>query len=324
MRGTYRPTAYHGGSGRRPFFEGWYVKIVSADLRHRMAVIPGIFRGADGDDEAFVQVLDGASGETTFHPCSPEQFIASRRELDVRVGRSRFTERGFSLELPELTGSITFTSDLDPWPVRPLEIGPMGWYGLVPFMQCYHGVPSFGHGLSGALVRAGEVLDFNGGRGYIEKDWGSGFPEGYVWMHSNHLEADREASLVASVAVIPWLGGAFRGFFVGLKHGGVLHRWATYRRSRERSLHVDDHGVRWEVTGPDGTLAISAQRVRGGVLHAPDRVAMHRRVEETLDARIHLTHTDPSGRVVLDTIAQCGGLEVAGDIDRLLDLTRRS
>lgn len=324
MRGTYRPRAYHGRTNRRPFFEGWYVKVVSADLRHRIAVIPGIFLGGGRDDEAFVQVLDGSTGNTQFHPFAPSAFVGARDRFDVRVGECHFGEAGFTVDLPGLTGRVDFATSLDPWPVRPLEIGPMGWYGLVPFMQCYHGVVSFGHDLRGHLVKDGLPMDFDGGRGYIEKDWGSAFPEGYVWLHSNHLSADASASLVASVAVIPWLSGAFRGFFVGLKHGGALYRWATYRRSKERSLDVDDHGVRWELTGPDGTLQITAERARGGVLHAPDRTAMHRRVEETLDAAMHVVHADPSGRVVFDSQAGCGALEVSGDIERLLDLARRS
>jgi hypothetical protein len=69
---------------------------------------------------------------------------------------------------------------------------------------------------------------------------------------------------VASVAIIPWLRGSFRGSIVGLRHGGRLHRWTTYNRSRERSLTIDDDRVRWSMEGPDGRLELEAERVRGG------------------------------------------------------------
>ena len=194
----------------------------------------------------------------------------------------------------------------------------MGWYGLVPFMECYHGIVSFGHGLRGDVLVEGTPASFDDGRGYLEKDWGRAFPSGYVWMQTNHIDADPAASLIASVAIIPWVRSSFRGFIVGLRHGGRLHRWATYNRSREVLLAIDDQHVRWTLEGPDGRLELIAERVRGGLLHAPLRTAMHQRVEETLDGRVSIRHLDPGGRVVLEGEGACAGMEVFGDIDRLL------
>ena len=65
-------------------------------------------------------------------------------------------------------------------------------------------------------------------------------------------------------------------------------------------------------------LELTADRPRGGLLHAPVRTEMHRRVEETLDATIRVRLLDPSGQVLLDDVGRCGGLEVHGDLDRLL------
>jgi len=65
-------------------------------------------------------------------------------------------------------------------------------------------------------------------------------------------------------------------------------------------------------------LEITADRPRGGLLHAPVRTEMHRRVEETLDASVHVRLLDIGGRVLLDDVGTCGGLEVHGDLERLL------
>ena len=46
VRGLRRPEAFHGSGVTSGFFEGWYVKVVSADQQQRWAVIPGIFRGS--------------------------------------------------------------------------------------------------------------------------------------------------------------------------------------------------------------------------------------------------------------------------------------
>ena len=68
LRGIRHPEAFHGRGVRRGFFEGWYSKLVSADRTQRWAVIPGVFRAADGaTDEAFVQVLDGLTGRSWYH-----------------------------------------------------------------------------------------------------------------------------------------------------------------------------------------------------------------------------------------------------------------
>jgi hypothetical protein len=51
---------------------------------------------------------------------------------------------------------------------------------------------------------------------------------------------------------------------------------------------------------------------------------MHQRVEETLDARIRFRHADSHGVTVLEGVAECAGLEVFGDVDRLLALEQKS
>lgn len=330
IHGVFHPEVYHGRGVTSEFFEGWYIKLVSADLSQRWAVIPGIFRGLSGEgpdaagsakrDEAFVQILDGVTGRAWYHRFDVSEFEASSRKFDVRVGRNRFTSTGVHLETEQLTGVIRYASPLDPWPVTLRAPGVMGWYGHVPFMECFHGVLSFGHTLEGELSVEGAAHSFAGGRGYIEKDWGKAFPDGYIWLASNHIDTAPDASLIGSVAIIPWLGGAFRGFIVGLKHGGKLHRWTTYNGSKQIALEVTDTHVHWVLNGPDGTLALEAERARGGLLKAPLRHAMLERVEETMDAKVAVTHTDASGKVLLSGTATATGLEIVGDIDRLIGL----
>jgi tocopherol cyclase len=137
-------------------------------------------------------------------------------------------------------------------------------------------------------------------------------------MHTNHFATDTSASIIASVAIIPWLGSAFRGYLVGFKHSGKLHKFTTYNRSKEQLLKVDDTHVTWNLTGPDGRLEIKAERAAGGLLHAPLRSAMHKRVEETMLATVQVKHFDNAGQVIFDDVGTCAAMEVFGDLDRLL------
>ena len=261
-------------------------------------------------DAVFSHVRVGEAGQ------EPHEVDVPRADDPVRAAVSLVVQ----VDLPDagLVGRVDFEQPLDPWPVTLRSPGAMGWYAWVPFMECYHGVVSFGHGLSGVLRQDGRALDFGGGRGYIEKDWGQAFPSGYVWMHSNHF-ADPSTSLMASVAIIPWLRGSFQGLLIGLRHGGRLHRFASYTGAKVRDLRIDDEHVHLEVTGRDGTsLTIAADRPGGAFLHAPVRTEMHKRVEETLSADLHVTLRDPRGAVLLDDVGACGGLEVHGDVDQLI------
>lgn len=323
IRGVQHPEAFHGVGRNRNFFEGWYVKLVSEDLKQRWAVIPGIFRGPEKDgsgDKAFVQVLDGTTGRSWFHEFPVEEFQAHTKTFLVTVGDNYFDSQGCGLNLPQLKGDITYDTPLDPWPVTLASPGIMGWYGLVPFMECFHGIVSFGHDLSGTLSVEGKNTSFSGGRGYMEKDWGSAFPAGYIWMQSNHFESDPEVSLIASAAIIPWLTGSFRGFIIGLKFQGRLLKWTTYNKSKENSLAIDDTHVTWSLNGPDGKLEIRAKRQAGGLLHAPLRTSMYQRVEETMLATLEVRLSDASGRVLFEDKGLVGSMEVFGDLERLLKI----
>jgi hypothetical protein len=313
-----------GATSRGSFFEGWYVKVVSADRSVRLAVIPGVFLSDDGRiAEAFVQVLDGISGRTEYHAFPLAEFRADTHRFDVQVGANRFTEDGIRLDLPGLRADVRF-GPLVPWPVTAREPGAMGWYAWVPTMECYHGVVSLDHALAGWVDLGSGQVDVGGGRGYIEKDWGTAFPQGYVWMQSNHFD-EPGVCLVASTALIPWRGTAFRGDLVGLRlpegPAAGLHRFTTYTRARTEALEVDDEHVTWQLAGRRGTRLELRASVGGrttGLLHAPVRTEMHQRVAETLDGTVEVRLLDAGGATLFEGTGQCAGVEVHGTIDRLL------
>ncbi len=166
----------------------------------------------------------------------------------------------------------------------------MGWYAFVPLMECYHGVLSLDHAIDGALSIDGQPVDFTGGRGYIEKDWGQAFPQAWLWAQTNHF-GEPGTCLTASVATIPWVRAAFRGFIVGFLHAGRLYRFATYTGAHIQSLRLTDTHAVLRVADRRHRLEIEADRSEGGLLHAPYRTDMLQRVTESLTA------TDPGAAV---------------------------
>lgn len=293
LRTTMNPDWYHGRDGKRPFFEGWYYKIIDPTTQHKYAIIPGVF--LSDDPHAFIQVLDGTAVTAHYHRFPLDAFSAAKDRFEVHVGANRFAADGVSLNLnrPEqqLHGELRFLHPT-PWPVTLTSPGIMGWYAWVPTMECYHGVVSLDHRIHGALTIDGERADFGNGRGYIEKDWGKSFPSAWIWMQTNHFETVG-TSLTASIAMIPWQFTRFRGFIVGFWHEGVLYRFATYTGAVVESLTVDDEQVDWvlrgKTAGAEYRLHIVARRSDAGVLAGPSTVDMGKRVAESLTAEVAVT-----------------------------------
>ena len=329
IKTTMNPAGPHGPRvghhPRLPFFEGWYFKLVDAQEAARLAVIPGVFYGRDPqENHAFIQVLDGTSGQVSYHEYPIGEFWAAKTGFDIRIGPNHFNPSGITLDIADsqrtLQGEIRFHDPAPiPWPVTPFSPGIMGWYAWVPFMECYHGVVSFNHGLDGNLRMGDQRWDFTAGRGYIEKDWGRSFPSAWIWTQTNHFQHTCTC-LTASIAIIPWLGKAFPGFIVGLWHNGRLYRFATYTGAHTRVLDIRTDRVHWEVANRHYTLEMIAYRAQGGLLKAPTPSGMDRRIAETLDARVAVRLSQRSSQgshILFEDEGRHAGLEAVGDLDRL-------
>lgn len=324
LRRVLHPSWYQGVGKMGPYFEGWYFKLVDASEQYRLAVIPGIFLAEDpGDSHAFVQVLDGTSGGATYHEYPVEAFAAAQEGFDIQVGANRFTLNHITLDVDSpgrsVQGDLEF-QEITPWPVTWMAPGVMGWFAWVPLLQTYHGVLSFDHPINGSLAVDGEAIDFDGGRGYIEKDWGRSFPDAWVWMQTNHFD-QLGTSLSASIATIPWLGSSFRGHIVGLRHQGHLYRFATYTGARIDELTLDGEEVLAVISDRSHRLEIAAHGAEAAVLRGPTGSDMAGRVPESLQASVAvrlLARRGGASSLIFEGVGRNAGLEVVGDRARLL------
>jgi tocopherol cyclase len=321
LRGIFQPDIFHGFNRRPPYFEGWYFKLIDVSRKQRWAVIPGIFRAEDSaKDHSFIQVLDGVSGHATYHEYSVDAFWAHPSRFEVRVGDSAFSPDRISLAIKDdmrpIHGEIRFHNRVA-LPRSLYQPGIMGPFGYIPAMECYHGIVSLDHELDGALKIGNDNVDFSRGRGYIEKDWGTNFPSAYVWFQSNHFSAI-STSLSASIARIPLWGLNFPGFIISLWHQGVHYRWATYTRAATERLRISDTCVEWVVANRKTRLSMTAERHAGGLLKAPLRTEMHKRVDETMLSAVAVRLETRDGRLLFEDCGDCTALEVFGEIDRLV------
>jgi hypothetical protein len=318
IQSTMRPAAYHGHGKQAPFFEGWYFKIVDASQQQTWAIIPGIYMGVEPDQtQAFVMVLDGRTHEVAFHTYPATAFNASQRDFLVQIGPNVFSDRFLTLNLPGLSGHLRFENVVS-WPITVRSPGIMGWYAWVPIMECYHGLVSLDHVLHGTLTADNSEIAFDGGRGYIEKDWGRNFPQTWIWIQSNHFETPGSC-LTASVARIPWFGTEFPGFIIGLWHAGVLHRFTTYVGATIDEIAVTDETVSIVTRNRTHRLTITAQRAPTALLYGPKPgQGMVPFVQESLAAAVYVQLSRLDGTIVWEGAGRNAGLELQGDLRKLM------
>ena len=114
---TLHPDIYHGRRARRPFFEGWYFKVVDDAQENSWAIVPGIFKDHDPAlDEAFVMILDGRSYQVSYHDYPVSEFAVSRESFNIRIGPNYYAAEYLTLNLPNLRGYLVF-HELKPWPI---------------------------------------------------------------------------------------------------------------------------------------------------------------------------------------------------------------
>jgi tocopherol cyclase len=314
-RNPWRPEPYQGGGRKRRYFEGWYFKQVTADYAEPWSFIPGIARGDEpGEGYSFVQAIEGRTGRTWWFEYPLGEFEASRKVLDIRVGANRFWSKGAVLRLEgegsRLRGELGY-GEFRSLPLNLLSPGVMGPYSFLPFMECRHGLVSLDHRVEGSFEIDGKKIDMGGGRGYIEKDWGSSMPSSWIWMQSNNFPESGD-SFMLSIARIPWLGDAFTGFLCVASLGGALLREATYTGARIEGFRLEEGEVSLAIARGSSRIELRASRSRGGLLRAPVNGLLSRRISESVDAVIGLRWTR-AGRLLFEGEAGRAGLELVGD-----------
>lgn len=277
IRKLYRPEFYQGPDRLRPYFEGWYFKAVTTD--RSFAIIPGVSRAAE-DPHAFIQFNDGTAGEATYHRFPLEEFSYRRDVFGIAIGENRFSLEGYSVRLPEISCDLKI-SNRTGWPSTLFSPGTMGWYSFVPFMECRHGIIVMDAELGGTVN--GSAVE--GGRFYLEKDYGRSFPNAWIWLQSNSFGSPG-TSVTCSIANVPFVGGAFTGFLAGILHHGELHRFTTYTGAKMESLSVEGNEVAIVLASAHKRLEIHAVREEGAELVAPSDGVMNGRVSETMASRV--------------------------------------
>jgi tocopherol cyclase len=293
LKHIFKPELFQGYRKKDRYFEGWYFKLVSQDEKFSIAFIPGV-SVSKIDPHLFIQVFfiknkEHPTLETYYlrYPYVP--YFYHPDEFRIQIGDSIFSNDGMTINIHDqirIKGEVRFTH---PTKIEQSLISPnvMGMFGYLGFMECYHGVLSMSHELSGHLIFEGNHLDFEKGKGYLEKDWGKSFPRAYVWIQSNHFKED-QVSFMFSYADIPFLGFYFKGLISILNINGKEYRFATYNFSKITKEEISSNLVTYHIKKGNLKLILKATKKESVDLVSPKDGLMNKTIKEGLSGVIEI------------------------------------
>lgn len=302
---------------RKEYFEGWYFKQVSTDESVILSLIPSMMRN-NKEEKAMIQVILALKEnenwriltDKLYFPMS--SFSHSPTPFRVAIGNNAFSKEGLFLSLNTPSLNISGHLDFGPFTLAPTSIfSPtiMGPFSYFPLMECMHGLGSLHHTLKGTLQINGKDICFDGGIGYLEKDWGQSFPKSYVWLQSNHFE-QRPACLFFSWAHIPLGPFHFSGFICHLWIAEKHFRFATYTGSScTFDLMTED---KVHLTLKKGPLHLSIEGIveAKGTLSAPKKGLMDHQIKEGLAGRLSFQLTHEKKKESLSAHSSLAGIEI--------------
>jgi hypothetical protein len=313
------PEAFQGGLKKKNYFEGWYNKLVSADEESIFTFIPTIaINKKHGTSHCAIQFFDGIAGKAEYFKYQIEEFTnLSELQYKIRIGNNILSEKGMNLDINKngyrIQGFIRYTESV-PWVKKLLQPGVMGVLSYFPLLETYHGIVSMNHRINGNLLINGTDINFNNGKGYIEKDWGRSFPSSWIWMHSNHFR-ETDLSFTFSIAKIPILNLKVNGFLCIIWHQNRFYKFTTYTRAKILKLTIESNEINIVIKDRKHLLIVRAIKGSSVDLKAPRLGVMVGHCIESMTSKIRIKLLKLNNRkdgydILIDDHGMNGGLEI--------------
>jgi tocopherol cyclase len=329
VRVLRNPDLYHGKSHYKNYFEGWYFKIVDPSQENIYAIIPGLYLSSDpSNSHSFIQILQGNEVKYSYIKYNCSSFSTNSNKLNINIEKNNFSLSGMELCIKQnnlyMEGNLTFENILT-WPDSILNPGSMGYYNYIPFMQCYSQVCAMNLDLKGSLIINHKLIDFNGGKGYIEKNWGKDFPFSWTWIQCNNFK-NSKAAFSCSIGHIPFLFTSFRGFLAGLCYDNNFYKFTTMNKS---SIVINNNGSDKIITMENKKYILKLETHTANtdfmLCCGPRNDSMIPLVKENLKGTIDIElYNKTAKQIIFKDTGCCTGIEYGGDQRMILDKSNNS
>ncbi len=278
---------FHGIKGKKGVFEGWYFKHQKEDKT--LAFIPSVIVDKKGNKKAVLQIVTQDRSWTIEE--SIQEFSAEGNQLSIRIAKNYFNERGCVLNIDtddlKVQGKISYDDLLKP------QTDIMGPLRFIPNLVCNHGIVSLYHCCHGSVTINDESYDMEMAHGYIEMDWGSGFPKKYVWAHAGWMEYE-PVCVVSAIAKIKILGIPIWGCFGYVLQGYQGTKIATYLGAKVIKIAENELLIK------QNDLSISMKRLsdKKVELDAPCSGEFSLKTSENVSCEVEIIVTDKQKELI--------------------------
>ena len=184
----------------------------------------------------------------------------------------------------------------------------MGPFSYFPFMECNHAVLSMKSNVSGSLHFNDNFIDFNNGIAYIEKDWGTSFPESYIWCQSNEFLAF-PANFMLSIAKIPLGSFSFTGIISDISFENKEYKFTTYYGAKLKKYDINDNSISIEIEQGNKTLSVSSLSENSNFLLAPSKGKMNKEILESISSKVNVQIKEKD-KIIFSNSGFNSGLEI--------------
>lgn len=295
---------------RKNYFEGWYFK--NSNDTETISFIPGIHIN-EKERKAFIQVITNHS--SYFIDYEIEDFKFNVNPFYLKIEKNIFSPNRMQIDIQDKKQQLRIKGKIQYFHNKPIHtniISPniMGPFSYLPFMECNHAILSMQNFLQGEIQLNHTKINFDQGIGYIEKDWGTSFPQSYIWCQGNDFRHTK-ASFMLSIADIPLKVLEFKGIICVLMIGGKEYRFTTYNHTKLVNYQINEKSLTITLQKGKYQLTVESYYDISANLLAPVKGKMEKYIKESICSSLMVTLKEKDKIIFNDRSENCG-LEIVG------------
>ena len=247
-----------------------------------------------------------------------EEYSYSPNNNIVKLGTNVFTKDYIELDikndLVQLQGTLEFKNKI----TLPSDFGKksvMGPFNKVPFISIYYDIVSLSANLEGTLTYNKEAINFNRGKGFIEKAKGSKWPNIWVFSKCNHFRKDSKASIMLGIARMEVAFNYCTGFALAICANNRKYLLTSYNGAHVVKFYKDKNNIHLIVAYKNILVELNILGKENNPLARSDYHGI-KDIYESMNGVLELK-ISMQGQVIWSDEGQSASLEIAGNTSKL-------
>lgn len=220
---------FRKNDSKHPYFEGYYFKFINKN-KEMVIIIAGISISKN-EKYSFIQLASNYDKNVAFYKFPLSEFKSLKHNFQFSIGSNTFKSNEITLNLDKINVHLQLKNSTN-WNRSTLNPNIMGFLSFIPRVECKHDVITINSEVTGSVEFPNRTISFDNSSGYIEKNWGSSFPEKYMWLHANQFN-NNQLSLQFAMAKPKWLFFRPKVYIGYLMNGKIIH-FGSHRLSLAR------------------------------------------------------------------------------------------